>query len=149
MDNGGVGALGNNGRIDNPSGRDFLEPNALWEQLAKAGFIEGHYSGASTTPTTVSNQTPLNAFNNVVVLGRTLDNQDSVVPSIRLNLVLGRGVPVDIARETDIKLDDGNPLTGALRLSINDPGNVFGEIGSSDPRCLDSANNNYNIAGDV
>ena len=41
VDNGGVGALGNNGRIDSPAGSEFLEPNALWEQLAKAGIFAG------------------------------------------------------------------------------------------------------------
>ena len=91
VDNGGIGALGNNGRIDNPAGNEFVEPNALWEQLAKAGFIEGQYTGANGFPTTVSNQTPLNAFNNVIVLGRTLDYQDNGVAAVRLNLVLGRG----------------------------------------------------------
>ena len=112
VDNGGVvGALGNNGRIDNPEGGEFLEPNALWEQLAKAGFIEGHYTGENASPTTVDNQTPLNAFNNNVLLGRTADYQDVATPAVRLHLVLGRGVPGDIARETDIKLDDGSPLT--------------------------------------
>lgn len=149
VDNGGVGALANNGRIDNPAGSEFVEPNALWEQLAKAGFIEGAYTGAPGSPTTVSNQTPLNAFNNNIVLGRTTDYQNTGTPSIRLNLVLGRGVPVDIARETDIKLDDGNPLTGVLRLAIDDPGNVFGAVGSSDAGCLDVGTSTYDVAGDV
>ena len=39
VDNGGVGTNANNGRIDNPAGAAFVEPNALWEQLAKAGFM--------------------------------------------------------------------------------------------------------------
>ena len=147
VDNGGVGVLGNNGRIDNPAGSEFLEPNALWEQLAKAGFIEGAYTGDPGSPTTTSAQAPLNAFNNIIVLGRTADYQDDGTPAVRLNLTLGRGIPVDIARETDLKLDDGNPLTGVLRLAIDDPGNVFNTIGSTDPGC--AAANEYNVAGDV
>ena len=140
----------NNGRIDNPTGANaFVEPNALWEQLAKAGFIEGAYAGDSATPTTTSNHTPLNAFNNVVILGRTADYRDLGTPAVRLHLILGRGIPVDIARETDIKLDDGLPLTGTLRLANDDPGNVFGTLGSGDSACLDGGTSEYDIAGDA
>ncbi len=145
------GGGNDNGRIDNVAGATaFDEPNALWEQMAKAGFIQGAYTGATGAPTNTSNQTPLNAFNNNIVLGRTSDYQDSVAPSVRLNLVLGRGVPVDITRELDVKLDDGLPLTGVLRIANNDPGNLFGLIGSTDPGCIDaSVPPQYNIAGDV
>ncbi len=145
------GGGNDNGRIDNVAGATaFDEPNALWEQMAKAGFIQGAYTGATGVPTNTSNQTPLNAFNNNIVLGRTSDYQDSVAPSVRLNLVLGRGVPVDITRELDVKLDDGLPLTGVLRIANNDPGNIFGLIGSTDPGCIDaSVPPQYNIAGDV
>ena len=44
---------------------------------------------------------------------------------------------------------DFNPRTGVLRLAIDDPGNVFGTIGSSDPGCLDTTDNVYDVAGDV
>lgn len=151
VDSGGViGRGGNNGRIDNPAGADaFVEPNAVWEQLAKAGFIDGAYSGDPAVPTTNGNQTPLNAFNNVVILGRTADYQDSGTPSTRLHLILGRGVPVDIARETDVKLDDGRPLTGTVRLAVNDSSpNTFGMLGSTDARCLDTGSSEYNVTGD-
>ena len=139
-----------NGRIDNDTAPEFEEPNALWEQLAKAGFIQGAFTGASTSPTTTSNQTPLNAFNNIVVLGRTDDYQDEGTPAIRLNLVLGRGVPVDITRELDVKLDDGLPQTGVLRLAIDDTGDTFGTIGASVPECADSSTPvQYDIAADI
>ena len=143
-----TGGGDDNGRIDNPNGANaFDEPNALWEQLAKAGFIQGAYDGtAATTPTTTNNLTPLNAFNNVVVLGRTDDYRDSGTPAVRLNLVLGRGVPVDITRELDVKLDDGLPLTGVLRLANDDPGDTFGAIGGSLTGCLDGTD--YDIADD-
>jgi len=145
-----VNAGGNdNGRIDNPAGATaFAEPNALWEHLSKAGFIEGAYTGDPAVPTTTSKQTPLNAFNNIVVMGRTPDYHDPGPAQVRLSLVLGRGVPVDIAREVDIKLDDGLPLAGVLRLAIDDPGNIFGPIGATDPGCR-SAADEYDVAGDV
>jgi prepilin-type N-terminal cleavage/methylation domain-containing protein len=128
-----TGGGDDNGRIDNPEGTAaFVEPNALWEQLSKAGFIQGSYTGEPDPPTTNSNQTPLNAFNNVVLLGRTSDYVDRTTASIRLGLVLGRGVPVDIARELDVKLDDGIPDTGVLRLAVT-TGATFGDVGSSSP----------------
>ena len=150
VDNGGVGPEANNGRIDNPSGANaFIEPNALWEQLAKAGFIDGSYTGDPAPPTTNGNQTPLNAFNNVVMLARTADYQGTGSPPVRLHLVLGRGVPVDIAREIDIKLDDGSPLTGTLRLAVNDgSSNIFGTLGSGDVNCLEAATGEYNVTAD-
>jgi hypothetical protein len=145
------GGGNNNGRIDNdPADQPFREPNALWEQVSAAGFIEGAYTGAPEAPTTNSNQTPLNAFNNVVVMGRTADYLSADDNSqIRLNLVLGRGVPVSIARELDIKLDDGVPVTGILRLAIDfDAGAVFGEAGESDPTCI-TVDDQYNVASDA
>lgn len=145
-----VGGGDDNGRIDNPGSDEWKEPNALWEQLAKAGFLEGAYTGDPSVPTTTSNQTPLNAFNNVIVMGRTADYQASGTPTVRLNLVLGRGIPVDVARETDVKLDDGLPETGVLRLAV-ETGATFGDIGESDDvtGCADGASTpNYDTLSD-
>jgi len=142
------GGGNDNGRIDNPPGGDtFKEPNALWEHLAAAGFLEGAYTGDNVIPSADGQTTPLNAFNNVVLMGRTADYQDATTPQLRLNLVLGRGIPVDIAHEVDIKLDDGQPESGVVRLAVGDPGNVFGLLGSTDPQCKD-ASDNYHVAGD-
>lgn len=91
----------------------------------------------------------LNAFNNIVVLGRTDDYLDGGTASVRLNLVLGRGVPVDITRELDVKLDDGQPRTGVLRLANDDPGDTFAAVGASDSGCFDVGNDAYDIAGDI
>ncbi|MCP4048915.1 MAG: hypothetical protein GY732_23315, partial [Gammaproteobacteria bacterium] len=53
--------------------------------------------------------------------------------AMRLNLVFGRGIPVDIARELDIKVDDGRPQTGVLRLTNKSAAPAtFGEIGQYD-----------------
>jgi len=143
------GGGNDNGRIDNdPTSQPFAEPNALWEHVAKAGFIEGAYTGDRGVPTTTSNQTPLNAFNNIVVMGRTADYISANFASTRLTLVLGRGVPVDIAQELDIKLDDGMPGTGVMRLALDiSAGAVFGEIGESDAGC--HAGGAYDVSTDV
>ncbi|MEM7255294.1 MAG: prepilin-type N-terminal cleavage/methylation domain-containing protein [Pseudomonadota bacterium] len=145
-----TGGGNDNGRIDNEAGGElFKETNALWEQLAKAGFIQGSYNGDATTPSTNNERTPLNAFNNVVILGRTPDYLDEGSPATRLNMILGRGVPVDISRELDVKLDDGVPETGVLRLTL-DTGAVFEEVGQSDVDCHTGSVGNriYNIADD-
>ena len=140
------GGGNNNGRLDNPVGDQYTEPNALWEQIASAGFMEGAYSGDPAKPTTDSDQTPLNAFNHIVIMGRTSDFQNAgEVP--RLSLVLGRGIPVDIAQELDIKLDDGVPGAGGLRLAVDDgTGAVFEELGESDPLC--HVEERFDVIGD-
>lgn len=89
------------------------ELNAVWEQLSKAGFIKGNYEGSGSAPT--SSDAPVNVFNGVVVLGRHDGYMDTGTPTERLLLTMGQNVPVDIARELDTKLDDGQPLTGSLR----------------------------------
>ena len=40
---------------------------------------------------------------------------------MRLNVVVGRGVPVSIMRELDVKLDDGAPDTGVMRGTLVTP----------------------------
>ncbi|MCH9670292.1 MAG: prepilin-type N-terminal cleavage/methylation domain-containing protein [Gammaproteobacteria bacterium] len=149
------GGGNDNGRIDNGQGGTpiFAEANAMWEQLSKAGFIQGSYNGSAATPTTNSGQTPLNAFNNVVLLGRTADYLDETTAAERLNLVLGRGIPVDIGRELDVKLDDGIPETGVLRLTTEVGGSqTFGGLAASSasPSCSSGAAGNriYDIAND-
>ena len=101
-----------NGRLDNPAG-DYTENNALWEQLSKSGFLQGNYRGGSDAPTPTGEVSPLNAFNHVIVIGHTSDYLGD--NPVRLHLVTGRGVPVGIMRELDVKLDDGMPDTGTVR----------------------------------
>ena len=132
-----TGGGNDNGRIDNEAGTALhQETNALWEQLAKAGFIQGSYRGDNVAPNTNNARAPLNPFNNVMILSRTADYLDEGTPTVRLNLVLGRGIPVDIARELDVKLDDGSPEKGVVRLA---PGasstTVFGALTQSDSNC--------------
>ena len=39
-------------------------------------------------------------------------------------MIVGRGTPVDIARELDTKVDDSNPATGGLRAAMISGGAV-------------------------
>ena len=117
----------------------------MWEQLAAAGFLSGSYRGQAVVPDSVNGQTPLNPFNQPVIMGRTPDYLDTGTAIVRLNLVTGGAVPVDIAREFDVKIDDGSPDTGVLRLA-SDLGStaIFGALGESDPLC--NASGEYGIA---
>jgi prepilin-type N-terminal cleavage/methylation domain-containing protein len=99
----------------------WQEPAALWEHLWKAGFIAGSYdglvggAGGSVPDNTNYNQVaPKNPFNGALLLAYHADYDGQASP--RLNLVLGRYTPVNIVRELDVKVDDGRPTTGILRL---------------------------------
>ncbi|VFM96821.1 MAG: prepilin-type N-terminal cleavage/methylation domain-containing protein [Candidatus Kentron sp. G] len=137
-----------NGQLDNPVSAEWTEPNALWEQLSKAGFITGNYTGGDAMPNSDNNVAPLNPFNQPIVVGNTADYMGESTTSVRLNIVLGRSMPVDVAREVDVKMDDGQPLTGSMRVAIDD-GAVFGTLGQSDAQtaCQIQSSNTYNVEG--
>ncbi len=111
---GGVG----NGRIDN----NLEEAAAVWEQLAKSNFLGGGFSPATAVPAseaTYRDVAPVNAFNGPLILTR--NDGYTGAGTVRLNLHMGRNVPVNIARELDVKIDDGMPNTGVLRLTAAAP----------------------------
>jgi len=139
-----------NGQIDNGTGADaadWLEPNAIWVQLAAAGFIQGSYDGGTVKPSNANGVSPLNAFNNVMVMGRTADFLAS--PSVRLHLVIGRGTPVDVMRELDQKVDDSDPNTGDLRATVSDGTAVFGDIAEQESDCVDTVNSIWDVTKDA
>jgi len=111
-----VAGITGNGRIDNTT----MEAAAIWEQLARSQFLGGGFTPATADPVTeatyVANAVgPSNAFNGALVLTRNAGYTG--VASVRLNLHMGRNVPVSIARELDVKVDDGLPNSGVLRLT--------------------------------
>ena len=144
----------NNGRLDHPASAEYAEPIALWEQLSKAGFIQGSFVGNAATsaePDTTNNLAPLNAFNQIISIGRTDDYQGT--NPVRLNVVVGRGVPVNIMRELDVKMDDGVPNTGVLRATFVDgtAGMTFAGTnnwGGMLAACTDAGFTFWNITGD-
>ncbi len=108
-----------NGRIDNTT----LEASAAWTQLGRSQFLAGGFTPAIADPgdeaTYLANQAaPVNAFNGILVLSR--NDGYTGTASTRLNLHMGRNVPVNIARELDLKVDDGLPNSGVLRLTEAD-----------------------------
>ena len=126
-----IGGNGN-GRIDNTT----LEASALWTQLAASQFISGGFTPAIADPTTETFYAtllagPVNAFNGPLILTRNAGY--SGVRSVRLNLHMGRNVPVNVARELDLKVDDGLPNSGVLRLTIADGAGATGTTIVFDP----------------
>lgn len=115
-------------------GAEWDELNGVWEQLSKAGFIKGSFNGGSGSAPSAGNSdvSPLNVFSSPLILTRHADYEGT--GSARLLLHLGQNVPVEIARELDVKLDDGQPQTGTLRnaLSTDDTQPYYSAAG-----CLD------------
>ena len=135
----GVTTGGNDsGRLDADSGNDWIEALALWEQLSKAGFIQGNYTGGTAAPSAAdTDKAPRNAFNGFLVLYRTDDYYDAGTAAERLNLVMGAGIPVNVLRELDLKVDDGLPQTGVMRHALT-AGATHGAIGQSTAACVDT-----------
>jgi prepilin-type N-terminal cleavage/methylation domain-containing protein len=113
-------ATSNNGRLDNPAGANvYAEPNAMWEQLSKAEFVQGSFPGVNAVPTSSNGLTPLNVFGAPIIVGRTSEYLDAVSPApSQLHVYVGRFVPVSAMRELDVKTDDGFPRSGAPRATI-------------------------------
>jgi prepilin-type N-terminal cleavage/methylation domain-containing protein len=132
----------NNGRLDTTGAWD--EANALWEHISKAGFISGAYVGGTGEPNSNNGVAPLNPFNSPIIVARTDKYLDVTggQPS-RLHLIIGRGTPVDIARELDTKLDDSNPDTGNLRSAAAGTDVLGGAAGAawgdSQAGCVDTS----------
>ena len=133
----GVGGNGN-GMLDEGSTQGWTEASALWAQLSAAGFIQGAYQGGATDETSYKATTvaPINAFNGYLLLSRSNDYQDNnSSTSVRLGLVLGNQIPVNVMRELDVKVDDGNPMTGVLRVTKS-TGTTYGGVSSSTADCV-------------
>ena len=131
-----------NGRLDGTGANAFREPNALWEHLSKAGFVSGSYTGVNGEPTTANGAGPFNPFNSAIVMARTNNYMDvTAAPPTRLHLIVGRGTPVDIARELDTKLDDSSPETGNVRSAAAAAGPLGGasQWGGTDGTCFTGA----------
>ncbi|MEX1080682.1 MAG: prepilin-type N-terminal cleavage/methylation domain-containing protein [Halofilum sp. (in: g-proteobacteria)] len=105
-----------NGRLLAPvgeNGAEWAELNGVWEQLSKAGFIKGSYNGDNGNAEPTADDGPVNVFNGNLILARHGEYVGNAPE--RLVLHMGRQVPADIARELDVKVDDGEPETGILR----------------------------------
>ena len=106
-----------NGRLEAPAaGAAWAELNAVWVHLSSADFMKGSYLGSNAIPAAGNTDvSPVNVFSSPVVLARHGGFEGA--GAARLLLHMGQNVPVDIARELDVKVDDGRPTTGILRVA--------------------------------
>jgi len=136
-----TGGGNDNGRLDTTPGNPWAESNAFWEQLAKAGFINGEFAGTAAEPTIDNGLAPLNVFTRPMLIGRTPDFEGAA--TTRRHVLVGRGAPAAALRELDVKLDDGKPGEGNVRATVDDAAvSVFGGVhrwGGRAPACVDAA----------
>lgn len=135
------GGGNDSGRLDTSPADPWTESNAFWEQLAKAGFLNGAFRGTAAAEPEIGNDlTPLNVFQRPIIIGRTTDYLGAA--SLRRHVLVGRGVPVDLLRELDVKLDDGKAAEGRIRATVDDAAvTVFGGAhlwGGRDPACVNA-----------
>lgn len=142
-----------NGGID---AGNWREASALWVHLTRAGLLQGSYDGGATSATRYRTAAvaPQNAFNGYMLLGQTRDysttaGAPTAAQGVRLGLVLGDNIPVDIARELDLKIDDQRPLTGALRFTGTTTFSHRGVSEATTPCMTTATVNEYDIAGDA
>ena len=142
-----------NGRID---AANWREASALWVHLTRAGLLQGSYDGGATSATRYRAVAvaPRNAFNGYMLLGQTRDYSTTTgapnsTQAVRLGLVFGDNIPVDIARELDLKIDDQRPLTGALRFTGTTTISHRGVSEATTPCMTSATTNEYDIAGDA
>lgn len=143
----GTPAVGGNG--DGTINTDsYVEAAALWAHLAASGFIKGSYSGVATNDADYLANTvaPMNVFNGRIMLVRTAKYYDTGTPSVRLAYTFGGQVPVNILRELDVKVDDGNPRTGIMRHTSVAGGNT---VFDSTATCVDTTKVIWNIEANV
>lgn len=143
----GTPAVGGNG--DGTINTDsYVEAAALWAHLAASGFIKGSYSGVATNDADYLANTvaPMNVFNGRIMLVRTANYYDTGTPSVRLAYTFGGQVPVNILRELDVKVDDGNPRTGIMRHTSVAGGNT---VFDSTATCVDTTRVIWNIEANV
>ena len=147
-----VGGNGN-GRIDDAT---YDEASALWNHLTLANFLQGGYVGDATTATTyeAATHTPVNPFNGYMLLGLSKDysstaGEPTSSTTARLSLLIGDNIPVDVARELDVKIDDTLPLQGTLRYTTTAGNSISYSTSEAGTSCTDSVTTNlWDIASD-
>jgi prepilin-type N-terminal cleavage/methylation domain-containing protein len=129
----GVGGNGN-GRLDD---EDWGEASNAWSHLSAARFIQGSYTGNANSAATYAaiDKSPANVFQGYVMVTRSDEFETNASGASRLVYVFGRNIPVNVIRELDLKIDDGQPQTGVLR-STPSSGGGLGDIAVRTAACI-------------
>ena len=93
------------------------ESGAVWQHLARAGFISGDFNGNAVTSLTDTSCSelicPVNPFNGFYKISNSSNALGATATAHELTT--GGNVPVEVMYELDLKIDDGKPDTGRLR----------------------------------
>lgn len=93
------------------------EAGAVWQQLARAGFISGDFDGTAVPAVTETGCSepvcPSNPFSGFYKISNTSNALGEDTPSHELST--GGNIPVEVMYELDLKIDDGKPNGGRLR----------------------------------
>ena len=139
-----VGGNGN-GRLEEAGAGAWNESGAVWSHLAASGFIQGPYATAGLIGNAAAYQNtavaPTNPWGGYLLLGRSNQYLAPAGQPIRLHLVLGRGMPVAVARELDVKVDDGLAESGVLRAAPSG-GSTYTPVSEQSATCISGASPN-------
>lgn len=87
-----------------------------WEHLSRAGFIGDHYTYSATAPYDEAiARNPFGPYLDIAFDNGYGDPADTT-PKLH-NIKTGNGIPASILGEVDLKIDDGNALTGKFMFS--------------------------------
>lgn len=127
-----------NGRIE--SGTTPNEAILAWEHLSGASFLTGSYHYASIESAATSHVNPYGVFQQLVYDGIYGAGTLADPSALRHNIKSGSQIPVEIVAETDRKIDDGMPNTGAFQFSrYQGNGSIAPTDGASgSPACTSS-----------
>lgn len=94
---------------------DGDESCAVFTHLQLSGFVQGNYLAGSDQTGNCTNESNMeNQFSGRYLLSNTLQGPNSRENAI--TLLLGESIPVSQLAEIDRKLDDGNPMRGAIQV---------------------------------
>jgi len=103
---------GGNGRINTNN-----ERGQVWAHLSAAGFVTGKFLGTGVGNTYNCDTTicPENGFGQGMLI--TYGNRGTGNTGNANEMISGRSIPVGILAEVDLKIDDGDPSAGTMRLA--------------------------------
>lgn len=111
-----------NGLVDTDAERAMV-----WVHLQAAGYITGGYDNNAATVAAddyacVVANCPDNGFGAGMNLSYGTEIRGGAAAVDSHELITGRGIPVEVIAELDRKVDDGEPVTGAMQLGLGGAG---------------------------
>lgn len=98
-----------NGRVDSPA-----EVALVWQHLATGGFISGTFDGVEQTAGAIADTVCATATCPTNPYGGFFKLSNGIGGAGALHLMTGGNISPEVLMQLDLKLDDGNPATGAF-----------------------------------